>query len=110
MVTSLPFLAPVFIKKAKDLSYKRYKSRSGDTERSNKNSRMSRQQGGTAHDMYHMDDVKTSNHKSTVVGSSQSSGSAENILPKEGIVKSVEYSVSVDKSHSEQQNTPWHPV
>ncbi|TQV94013.1 hypothetical protein V2A60_003838 [Cordyceps javanica] len=109
MVTSLPFLAPVFIKKAKDLSYRRYKTNSRETEAS-KNSRLSRQPGASR-DMYHMEDVKRSaNHKSTVVGSSQTSGSSENILPKEGIVKSVEYSVSVDKPHSEEQNTPWHPV
>ncbi|KAM3555847.1 hypothetical protein MY1884_005369 [Beauveria asiatica] len=109
MVTSLPFLAPVFIKKAKDLSYRRYKTSSRQTEAS-KNSRLSRQPG-VGSDMYHMEDVKhCPNHQSTVVGSSQSSESAENILPKEGIVKSVEYSVSVDKTQSEQQNTPWHPV
>ncbi len=108
MVTSLPFLAPVFIKKAKDLSYRRYKTNSRETEAS-KNSRLSRQPGANR-DLYHLEDVKHSNHKSTVVGSSQSSGSAENILPKEGIVKSVEYSVSVDKPQSEHQNTPWHPV
>ncbi|KAM0745516.1 hypothetical protein ACQRIT_000900 [Beauveria bassiana] len=109
MVTSLPFLAPVFIKKAKDLSYRRYKINSRLTEAS-KNSRLSRQPGGGS-EMYHLEKVKHyPNHQSTVVGSSQSSGSVENILPKEGIVKSVEYSVSVDKTQSEQHNTPWHPV
>lgn len=106
MVTSLPFLAPVFIKKAKDLSYRRYKTNRDETEAS-KGSRMSK---ATKRELYQLDDVKNSHNNTTVGAGSQTSGSTENILPKDGILKSVEYTVAVDRTQSERQNTPWHPV
>lgn len=88
MVSSLPFLAPVFIKKAKN-----YRSKhSGNGYGSNSNSR---NHGIKVKEAYKLSDV--SNDKSAFASANHTSGSEENILQNNhSILKSVTYSVRVD--------------
>ncbi|GJN71935.1 hypothetical protein PLICBS_006006 [Purpureocillium lilacinum] len=88
MVSSLPFLAPVFMKKAREYRSKHSGQGYGSSHR------MSRSRGHKNGDHYQLSDV--SNDKS-VFASTNKSGSEENILQQGAIVKSVTYSVQVDE-------------
>ncbi len=94
MVSSLPFLAPIFLRKAKEYTSK-YSGGSGNNYGSGAARKV-----GKASDGYKLSSVSSSHRKgtfATVKGAS--TGSEENILktsPENTIVKSVTYSVRVD--------------
>lgn len=87
MVSSLPFLAPVCLRKAKDYRSKHSKYAYG----SNNNSK----NRGMKNEAYKLSD--RSQDKSAFASANHGSGSEENILGKNNaIMKSVTYSVRVD--------------
>lgn len=88
MVSSLPFLAPVFMKKAREYRSKHSAQGYGSSHG------MSRSRGRKNGDRYQLSDV--SNDKSAFASTTKS-GSEENILQNGAIVKSVTYSVQVDE-------------
>ncbi|POR39180.1 Uncharacterized protein TPAR_00619 [Tolypocladium paradoxum] len=90
MVSSLPFLAPVFMKKARDYRTKR----TGDGYGSSHG--VSRSRGLKNGDHYQLSDV--GNDKSAFA--SAKSGSEENILQDNAILKSVTYTVQVDEDNA----------
>ena len=102
MVSSLPFLAPIFLRKAREYTSK-YSSGSGNGYPANSNVSGGRKLGKTG-DSYKLGSISSGLHrKGTFVSAkggqtSHSSGSEENILkesPDGSIVKSVTYSVHV---------------
>ncbi len=95
VVSSLPFLAPIFLRKAKEYTNK-YSAGSGNAYGSGGGRKI----GGKLSDAYKLSSV-SSQRKGTfaTVKGANSSGSEENILkssPDNTIVKSVTYSVRVD--------------
>ncbi|RFU79456.1 integral membrane [Trichoderma arundinaceum] len=97
MVSSLPFLAPVFMRKAKE--YRTKNSYNNGSSHQN-----SRSRGGPKGEHYKLSDVSNSQdreHDKTVLSGTKSS-SEENILQGAGIMKSITYSVRVD----EERNQP----
>ncbi|UKZ76448.1 hypothetical protein TrVFT333_004152 [Trichoderma virens FT-333] len=94
MVSSLPFLAPVFMRKAKEYRTKN----SYNNGSSHQNSR-----GGPKGEHFKLSDVTTSqdhdNDKGVIPGGKSSS--EENILQNSGIMKSITYSVRVDEDRKQ---------
>lgn len=94
MVSSLPFLAPVFLRKAKEYRTKN----SYNNGSSHQNSR-----GGPKGEHFKLSDVSNSrdhdNDKSGLSGGKSSS--EENILQGAGIMKSITYSVRVDEDRNQ---------
>lgn len=101
MVSSLPFLAPIFLRKAKEYTSK-YSNGSGNGYPANSSGSAARKLGKSG-DGYKLGSLSSGLHrKGTFVSAkgqtSHSTGSEENILkesPDGSIVKSVTYSVHV---------------
>ncbi|KAF4993470.1 hypothetical protein FGRMN_6476 [Fusarium graminum] len=88
IVSSLPFLAPIFIKRARQ-----YRSKPSDYNSPGHSNRL-RSNGYKLKDLSHTGKQDTS--RFTTVENDTGSGSQENILGHGGIVKSVTYTVEVD--------------
>lgn len=95
MVSSLPFLAPVFIRKAKQ-----YRSKHSD-DHYNYGTPSGRSRGGLKSDHYRLKDMSHGKENTAVFVSAAKqsrSGSEENILQDNtGITKHMTYSVRVDE-------------
>ncbi|KAK4167793.1 hypothetical protein QBC43DRAFT_137156 [Cladorrhinum sp. PSN259] len=107
MVSSLPFLAPIFLRKAREYTSK-YSAGSGNgypAGGNNSNGSGARKLGGSKGDAYKLGSISSGLHRKGTFTSakggpqlSHSTGSEENILkesPDGSIVKSVSYSVHV---------------
>ena len=102
MVSSMPFLAPIFIRKARAYTSK-YSAGSGNGYGNNNNSG-ARKLGVKSNEVYKLSSVSSGlGRKGTFVSAkghgTHSTGSEENILkesPDGSIMKSVTYSVHVD--------------
>ncbi|KAM0265651.1 hypothetical protein ACHAQJ_000085 [Trichoderma viride] len=93
MVSSLPFLAPVFMRKAKEYRTKN----SYNNGSSHQNSR-----GGPKGEHFKLSDVSHSHNDKSVLTGGKSS-SEENILQGAGIMKSITYTVRVDEDKDHNQ-------
>jgi hypothetical protein len=91
MVSSLPFLAPVFMRKAKEYRTKN----SYNNGSSHQNSR-----GGPKGEHFKLSDVSNSHDNDKGVITGGKSSSEENILQAAGIMKSITYSVRVDEDRN----------
>lgn len=89
MVSSLPFLAPVCMKKAKEYRSKNSNPGYGGSSQGNSKNR------GVKGEHFKLSDV--SNDKSVFNSRDHNTGSEENILQNHAIMKSVTYSVRVDE-------------
>lgn len=94
MVSSLPFLAPVFMRKAKEYRTKN----SYNNGSSHQNSR-----GGPKGEHFKLSDVTASQDHDNDKGvmTVAKSSSEENILQNSGIMKSITYSVRVDDDRNQ---------
>jgi hypothetical protein len=96
MVSSLPFLAPIFLRKAKEYTSKYSGSGQQYGAASNGGARRFGKSGGEG---YKLSSVSSPRKGTFATAHGQSSNSEENILkssPDNSIVKSVSYSVQVD--------------
>lgn len=98
MVSSLPFLAPIFLRKARQYTSK-YAGGSGHYHHQNGSSSGARKVGKSGGDAYKLGSISSQRKGNFATAQGQSNGSEENILkasPDNSIVKSVTYSVQVD--------------